>query len=207
MDNASDIFEKNYHEYCSQIAKIDLKSIKERLGFVNEGGRMFLRFFNRNYMISGNGILDVSGNRPEYMVCVILARYILMCPDHPYNDTDWVAFKDFKRASHFTNINYFSSDTERVIESNFAGKLNELNRACEKLEGSHHEMKISYDISIQLTALPRVSLLLLFNDRDEEFPAKCKVLFQKHAEYYLDPESLAMTSAFLARSLREHIMP
>jgi hypothetical protein len=43
-----------------------------------------------------------------------------------------------------------------------------------------------------VSALPRISLLLLFNDGDEEFPAKCTVLFQRHAEYYLDPECLAI---------------
>ena len=46
-----------------------------------------------------------------------------------------------------------------------------------------------------------LSLLLLFNDRDDEFPAGCKVLFNQHAEAYLDPESLAMTGSFLAKRL------
>jgi len=41
----------------------------------------------------------------------------------------------------------------------------------------------------------------MYNDRDEEFPAQCNVLSQKHAEFYLDPESLAMTGATLARRL------
>jgi hypothetical protein len=40
--------------------------------------------------------------------------------------------------------------------------------------------------------------------RNISFYAHCSVLFQKHAEYYLDPESLAMTSAFLAKSLRKY---
>ena len=54
---------------------------------------------------------------------------------------------------------------------------------------------------MEIDALPRLSLLLLFNDADEEFAANGTVLFQKHAEHYLDPESLAMTSAFLVRLL------
>jgi len=58
---------------------------------------------------------------------------------------------------------------------------------------------------MQLDALPRISLLLLYNDCDEEFPAQCTVLFQKHAEFYLDPESLVMTSAGLAKQLAQTI--
>lgn len=51
---------------------------------------------------------------------------------------------------------------------------------------------MSYDLAAQFVALPRVPLLLLFNDADDEFPARCSVLFQEHADRYLDPECLAM---------------
>jgi len=202
MVESSDAFEKNYQEYCAQMAKIDFESIKDELGIIHDGGRMLIPFFNIKYLVSNNGILHESGNRPDYMISVILSKYILLCPDQSHHDNEWVSFKDFKKASHFTNVNYFSSDTERAIERHFSGKLNELKKACEELDGSQYEMEISYDLSIQFNALPRISLLLLFNDGDEEFPAKGTVLFQKHAEYYLDPESLSMASACLARELK-----
>ena len=54
---------------------------------------------------------------------------------------------------------------------------------------------------MQFQALPRIALLLSFNDGDEDFPPYSTVLFWRQAEYYLDPESLAMTSALLARQL------
>lgn len=206
MGESSDVFEKNYQEYCAQMAKIDFGSIINELGVVLDNDRMFIPFFNNRYFVSNKGIVNESGKRPDYMTCVILAKYILLCPDQSYFDKEWVSFKDFKKISHFTNVNYFSSDTERAIQRHFSGKLNDLKKACGELDGSQHEMEISYDLSIQFNALPRISLLLLFNDGDEEFPAKCTVLFPKHAEYYLDPESLAMTSACLAKSLRRQAL-
>jgi hypothetical protein len=63
-------------------------------------------------------------------------------------------------------------------------------------------MEMPYDLSVQFQALPRISLLLLFNDGDGESPARCTVLFQKHTECFMDPESLAMSGASLARRLR-----
>ncbi len=202
MFQDSEIFEKHYNDYCDQIAKINFKVIKDRLGIRHYGDRMLLSFFNREYVVSGNGIEDLSGNRPEYMPCVIIAKYILLCPDQSYHDTEWVSFKDFKRTSHFTNTNFFKSDTELAIAKHFSGRLDELSKAGKELGGIHHEMKITYDLSMQFNALPRISLLLLFNDGDEEFPAQSTILFQKHAEFYLDPESLAMSGAFLAKSLK-----
>ncbi|HAY20736.1 DUF3786 domain-containing protein [Desulfobacca acetoxidans] len=201
-----DIFERHYIDYCDQIAKIDWTSRGDRLGIRHYDDQMVVPFFNRDYTVSGKGIFDSSGNRPEYMVCVIIAKYILLCPDQSYYDMEWVSFKDFKRTSHFTNVNYFASDTEQAIEKTFRNRLDDLFRVSEEFGGIHLEMRTSYDFSMQFKALPRISLLLLFNDGDEEFPAYCTVLFQKQAEYYLDPESLAMTSAFLAKSLKELIL-
>lgn len=205
MGETSTVFEKNVQAYRAQLAEIDFASIETRLGLGKDGGRMFVAFFNRRYFVSNEGIVDDSGNRPDYMTFVILAKYILLCPDRSHDDTEWVSFKDFKRASHFTNVNIFASDTERAVEQHFSGRLNALAGACEALGGSHGQLELAYDLSMQFAALPRISLLLLFNDGDEEFPAKCTVLFQKHAEYYLDPESLAMTGACLAKKLKRSI--
>jgi len=202
MFTHSEIFEKNYNHYCSQLSTIDFTLVKDTLGIDHDGDRLIIPFFNRQYHVSKNGITDASGNRPDYVVCVILAKYILLCPDTMHHDTEWVSFKDFKRTSHFTNVNYFASDTEQAIETHFTGRLEDLMKAGEKIGGVQNEMNMSYDLGIRFNALPRISLLLLFNDRDEEFPAKCTVLFQKHAEFYLDPESLGVTGAFLAKSLK-----
>jgi hypothetical protein len=136
------------------------------------------------------------------MTFVILAKYLLLCPERSHHDAEWVSFKDFKRATHFTNVNYFASDVERAIEKHFSGKLPELGEACRKLGGTPTKMA-SFDLCMQFHALPRIDLLLLFNGADQEFPAKSTVLFQKHAEYYLDPESLAMTGACLAKKLKQ----
>ncbi len=201
MTGKSEIFEKNYQGYCNEIAKVDFAAISHRLGLELDGDKLRVPFYNRDYLVSKDGFTDAAGNRPDYGICVILAKYLLLCPDRSYCDTQWVSFKDFKRISHFTNVNFFTSDTERAIDGYFSGRLDELARACGKLGGIHHEMEISYDLSMRFDALPRISLLLLFNDGDEEFPARATVLFQKHSEYYLDPESLIMTSAVLARRL------
>jgi hypothetical protein len=204
MYQDSEIFEKNYMEYCAQIANLNFSSLTEKLGIKQDGDQMIVPFFNNNYFVSKEGIADESGTRPDYVVCVILSKYLLLCPESSHDDTDWVSFRDFKKTSHFLNVNYFASDTEKPIVQHFSKRLDSLKMACKKFGGSPYDIKISYDLVMRFNALPRISLLLLFNDQDEEFPAQCSVLFQKQAEYYLDPESLAMTSAFLVKSLTRY---
>ena len=122
MAEPPDVFEKNYQEYRDQMANIDFDAIKDTLGIIHDDHRMYIPFFNSRYFVSNNGITDETGDRPDYVIFVILSKYMLLCPDRPHNDTKWVSFKDFKRVSHFTNVNYFSSDTERTIERHFSGK-------------------------------------------------------------------------------------
>ena len=54
---------------------------------------------------------------------------------------------------------------------------------------------------MQFAALPKVPLLLLFNDADDSFGAQCSVLFHRSADQYLDGECLAMLGRLLFTSL------
>jgi hypothetical protein len=201
------IFEKNYSYYLEEIAKVDFRVIKDTLGCRVDGDQMVVPFFGRDYRVSRSGMTDAADQRPGYVVCVVLAKYILRCPAITSAGDGWVSFKDFKTTSHFTNVNYFASETERAIVKGFSGRLDELAEACRQTGGVPDEAGMPYDLSVRFEALPRVSLLLLFNDRDDEFSAGCKVLFNKHAEHYLDPESLAMTGSLLAKQLNRRREP
>jgi hypothetical protein len=53
--------------------------------------------------------------------------------------------------------------------------------------------------------LPKIPVLLLFDDADEEFPAQCKVLFERRAEHYLDPECLAILGMLLSDFLNKAV--
>jgi hypothetical protein len=202
MNEKAEIFKKHYEQYCTQIDEADLEAAAEILGGRKEGARLRVSFFGREFLVGQGAISDESGARPDYMTCVILAKYVLRCPSRIHHEPEWVSFKDFKKESSFTNVNFFSSDVERAVAGRFSGRLSALERTCRESGGSLCPMDVSYDVSYRFEALPRLSLLLLFNDEDEDFPAKCMVLFQKHAEEYLDPESLAMTGAILIKNLK-----
>lgn len=203
MPEKTEAFKKHYHNYLSQIATIDLANTAQVLGLTRVGQSFYLPLFDHFYEISKDGFWDEAGKKPHYGICVILAKYLLMCPDRPYLDPAWAAFKDFKKASHFLNVNYFRSDTENMIARAFGGRSEALEQACLKVGGKPNNEITNYDLTMEFQALPKVSLLLIYNDEDMDFPVYATVLFQKHAEYYLDPESLAMTSAVLAAKLKK----
>lgn len=197
------IFETHYNDYCRQIAELEFSSMKETLGIDVQGKEAIIPFLGENYIVSNKGIADASGNRPNYAVCVILSKYLLLCPEAPVVDKEWAALKDFHKRSQLTNLNVFNSDAEKPIIKHFSGRLDALSDASQKLGGTPCDMGLSYDISVEFKVLPQLGILLLFNDRDDEFPATCSVLFQRQAEHYLDPESLIMTGIGLTQRLIE----
>ena len=201
MTRSGNIFDTHYAAYMNSLAALDFERIAPILGLEPNPEGYALLLFNRRYTVSRQGIWDDHRQPPSYATFVIMAKYLIRCPVRRHQDTQWAAFKDFKRESHFTNVNFFASATEQKIAGSFSGQLAALSRAARRMGGVPGDSTLSYDLVMQFQALPRIALLLLFNDGDDDFPPYSTVLFWRQAEYYLDPESLAMTSALLAKQL------
>ena len=199
MGKNSSIYQKTYRNYIAQVAETNLLSLSEKLGISVEGGEAIIPLFGEPHRISPDGILAPAGEQPPFDVCVILCKYLLLCPGKTPHEKDWVSFRGLKNSGPL--INYFSNDVERAISSGFSGRLNEIKEAAESLGGLSPEMDAGYDLSAKFTALPMIPVIMLFNDADDEFPATCSILFERRAEKYLDAECLAITGRLLFTSL------
>jgi Domain of unknown function (DUF3786) len=195
------VFKETFQNYLDQISKIDLHKRSETLGSRIEKDEMVVSFFGKPYRISGRGITDPFGKQPPMGICVVLCKYLLLCPDVSSLDKEWVSFRDFKNTAPL--IHSFVNHTERPIARHFSNRLEDLSAACEKLGGENPGLRLNYQLIMKLYPLPKVPVLLLFDDADEEFPAQCKVLFERRAEHYLDPECLAIVGTLLNEFLKK----
>ena len=196
----SSVFDETYHDYLAQIAELDFKKIGDQLGAEMAGDELIIPFFGKPHRISAAGITEPSGSRPNFSVCVILFKYLLLCPDHDPVKNDWVSFKDFKDSAPFSGA--FVNYTEAPLAKYFSGHLKDLEAACRGIQGHPPAATFSYDLCMQFNALPKIPVLLLFNDADDEFAAHCMVLFERRAENYLDMECLAMAGMLLFEYLK-----
>ena len=195
------VFKETYQNYLDQIGKIDLDSRAEKLGGRIIKDEMVLSFFGQPYRISSRGIIDPSGKQPPMGISVVLCKYLLLCPAILSLDKEWVSYRDFKDSAPL--VHSFVNHTERPIARNFSNRLEDLAVACEKLGGKDPDLALNYQLIMKLYPLPKVPVLLLFDDIDEEFPAQCKVLFERRAEQYLDPECLAIMGTLLNNFLKK----
>jgi len=195
------VYEETYQNYLSQLGELDFKEIEHKLDVQIDGGDIIIPFFGRAYRVSNEGITDPSGRRPHLSVSVILCKYLLMCPLIEPLGGNWMAFKDFKDAAPL--VNAFSNTVAGPMAETFSGRVPELEKCGNKMGGYPPGEEFPYDLCMQFDALPKVPLLLLFNDMDDEFPAQCGVLFEKRTEKFIDMECLAMVAMLFFEYLKK----
>ena len=194
------IYDQTYQDYLSRIAELDFPFIADKLGIKIDGHQVVIPFFDKPYRLSAKGITDSSNRQPHLSVSVILCKYLLMCPLIEPLGGNWMSFKDFKDAAHLIQA-FYNTVTQPIAET-FSSRLAELETAGKKIGGYLPADQYSYDLAMQFDALPTLPVLLLFNDKDEEFPAQCSLLFEKRAEKFLDMECLAMVGMLFFEYLK-----
>lgn len=199
MATKSPIFDETYKGYLSQIEGIELADGRAMLGYEIQDGQAVIPFFNEVYRIGTSGIYDTQGNTPRLSVCVILSKYLLMCPREIPQAGDLAAFKDFKDAGPL--IQFFSNTVEGEVVRHFSGNTPALDKACLDSGGKPYEGDLAYQVKYQFNGLPRVPLYLFYNDAEEGFNAQCSILFERRTEAFLDMESVAMLGSFLSQIL------
>lgn len=203
MGEPNPIFNKNYGSYLRQLNNIDLSLCESVLGITVDEERKTaeIPFFKSIYRVSPFGVVDDRGKRPDYGICVVLLKYLLMCPKRVPLETDWVSYRDFKDSGQTQNDG-LSAYASQAISIRYAGNLSRLKAAVGALGGRPPESQYPYDLSAVLTALPRLPILFLFNDADEQFPAQTSILYERRAASFLDAECRIMVDWYLLELLK-----
>ncbi len=191
----SKVFEETYDKYMSQISDIDLMPRAERLGAEHAGDTLIIPYYEKPFRVSTDGVFDETGKRANFAISVVLFQYVFSCPDEIPIAGNWVTYREFKDAGPLAN--YFTSNTNKIIETTFAGNPEALRYASKKLGGRLLDDDPSWDLSLAFNMLPRIPIHLRFNDKDDEFPVQCSILFRQSAESYIDMESLAIGATYL----------
>jgi hypothetical protein len=197
----SKVFDETYRGYLEEIRHIDFLSKADMLGLQRDNKYLVIPLYDKIYRFGAEGVIDIAGEKVTPAVQVIICKYILTCQELPaLNNTlgELVTYREFKDAGPL--ISYFTTNTNKTLESTFAGDIATLKHRAQEIGGKLVDSDL-YDLSIEFHALPRVPVILNFNDRDDQFTACCSILYRSSAEYYLDMECLAMTGTLLAGKL------
>lgn len=193
------VFDETYRRYLKEIRKIDFLAKAEALGVTIDNNSLEIPLYDKMYRFGADGIV---GDEQEVLtpaVQVMICKYILTCPlELPAMQDTLMTYREFKDAGPL--ISYFTTNTNKTIETTFSGNLEGLKKRGQVIGGKLLVSDI-YDLSMQFLAFPRVPVIVNFNDRDDLFSSTCSVLYHSSAAYFLDMECLAMTGTLLTGKL------
>jgi hypothetical protein len=201
QDTTGPVYHETYRHYLEQFKSMRFDGKEELLGITVDADAVVVPYFGQSIRLTADGLKNEEGRRPDFSDCVVVCRYLIMCPRFAPRQKEWSAYRDFPDAGPLT---VFWSDTvEKPLARAFSGRVGALEAASETLGGSTPEMDIACDLCRCFIPLPKVPLLLVFNDADDDFPASASLLFEKRASTYLDAESQAILGhAFSDRLLK-----
>lgn len=110
---------------------------------------------------------------------------------------EWASFRELPNT--VSKAKSFEAVASRLAEV-FEGRVDDLDRAAARL-GGEPVAHGSASRALRFQALPRVPLLLLFWDREEEFSARATLLVDRGVLEYLDQEALVFLAEALAARL------
>jgi len=193
----------NYEKVCAglveRLGRANLSALAPGLGAEIRENLLCFDFFNVPMRVGGDGVRRADGGEEkDFMTRIILSHYVLQQGTAPL-EGEWVSYREFRDAALF--MHYFQGQVEGRISSTFEGRINELTASIRVLNGNPYDGVGTGDLCCMIPALPKVPLILIFWDGDDDFPASTRILFDRGAHAYLDMECLAVLGHVLALRL------
>ena len=160
---------------------------------------LYIIYFSKRFRIDRkNGFITEDGKSPGFDTVMNIYNTFYYSAAHPVASGNLVAFRQVKRVYPFEAA-YRRTIIFRLQEL-FAGKTEELRKACEALGGT---LLPQGDVGYVLPVFPFLNIAVLFWDKDEEFEAQGNILFDYSATDYNHVESAVSTAEMGVRRLAE----
>ncbi|MFQ5833602.1 MAG: DUF3786 domain-containing protein [Candidatus Thorarchaeota archaeon] len=167
----------------------DIKTIRDRLG-VN--GKHVNILGIRVNLGTGEALDTLADAKVSINRLVPFLYYYSKAKDEGVTN-EWVKFNALSGswACRFS----FDEEDIKVMTTAFLENRAELFQGLERLGAK----RVDYgDAGFEVPFLPRVRVLLIFEDEDEEFPASIRLLYDRNSIFYQPHEMLGVISSFLA---------
>lgn len=139
----------------------------------------------------GDAKLDTIGS-------ILVLRYLLTAGDDPLRNK-WVPYREFKDGTQFAS--YIKANIEDRLAKAFSGKQTLLRERLLSIGATMYRSEAKPDVAAALHPFPRMPVLIIFWDKDEEFDASFQFLFDESATSFLDLEALAVLLEYTCQKL------
>ena len=152
---------------------------------------LYIIYFSKKFRIDRkNGFITEDGKSPGFDTVMNIYNTFYYSAAHPVASGNLVAFRQVKRVYPFEAA-YRRTIIFRLQEL-FAGKTEELRKACEALGGT---LLPQGDVGYVLPVFPFLNIAVLFWDKDEEFEAQANMLCDSEIMEFMHEENVVCVAA------------
>ena len=152
---------------------------------------LYIIYFSKRFRIDRKtGFITEDGKKPGFDTVMNIYNTFYYSAAHPVASGNLVAFRQVKKVYPFEAA-YRRTIISRLQEL-FAGKTEELRKACEALGGT---LLPQGDVGYVLPVFPFLNIAVLFWDKDEEFEAQANMLFDSEITEFMHEENVVCVAA------------
>jgi hypothetical protein len=190
-------YEEVYTGLVERLEEVDFNHCVTHLGVQKADDGFNLRIFARDCLIDREGLKTSDGTPLDFKIRIVAAHYLLHAGQGEETG-QWVAYRDFKDGAFFHPS--FAQTVEQRIAEHFSGRMQDLEKSGEA-KGSRQIGGLGGDVCLRFSAFPKIPVVLIFYDADDDFPSSARILFDSSALQFLDMECLAVLGMILADEL------
>ncbi|MCG6551768.1 MAG: DUF3786 domain-containing protein [Candidatus Magnetominusculus sp. LBB02] len=197
-----DVTEAMFDKLKEETGRLDLRKAAAATGALEGGDGITIKCLGRDYIVRYDGSVD-SGAAVSLWIKILLLIYIKTA-EHSELSNDWVSFDRLRMG--IVKIGAFKKECESPLTEMFIKDYAASVAALRALGAEEVEGQPS-NAAWKLYLLPKIPILILYWQSDEEFQPEIKVLFDSTAEKYLDIESLVFLLRELSITLGDSLCP
>lgn len=143
-----------------------------------------------------------------YEVCsdynIVMTIYDLLCypKERPVLAHQWVPLANLQVTMSSPSADIFS---QKYADA-FSGKVEQLWNVCQQMGGRRPEILAGADVAWEFDVFPFFPVQLRFWDKDEEFPAQIKLLWDKNALKFMHFETTYYAMHVLLNEIRDTML-
>jgi len=130
-----------------------------------------------------------------HLLKLFIIYYILRSKDIPISN-EWISEKDIPGGATFFRGPH--KIPTHVIETRYEDNIEEFREICEHLDGVPLDMA---DAAYTFEITPRIPVAVQFWDKDDEFSAEAKILFDKTIAEHLAPDIIFCLTVEICRRI------
>jgi hypothetical protein len=190
-------YDSIYLGLISQLSKLDFQESADRLGLDYVDGGVQLRFLQREYRITIDGVEPLD-DEPVNVNNLSVILYYLLSKGQGEPENSYIPFESIPRM--ISGLHAQSRLMNAPLERYFGSEYAKFCEAAAKLGGIEEVAQVGKHLW-RFDVLPKIPLKLVHYEADEDFPVEIQIMLDTTAIRFLEFECLAFLVGCFVRAL------